>query len=274
MIPHLLCNLRVSFSSTFIQSMMKNTILFLTCFLLFAGPVRTTAQNQSRNQFQVLLYTSPDKWHNVTEPTALIEFGKMAERHAFGLKITQVVGDFNDENLANYDVIVFLHSTTRDLSEAQLESFKKFIHGGGGFVGIHAASACGDEGLWYRKLIGRTFTDHPEEQTGVMRVMAKNHPATMHLPDRWIWTDEWYAFTEPLTESMKVLLTVDESTYYPRPQDVMGEFHPVAWYHQPEGCRLFYTSLGHITESYGDPVFLQHVFGGMLWAVGERDPKW
>jgi hypothetical protein len=246
----------------------------LLIVFLFAAPEWALPQNQSRNQFEVLVYTSPDFWHNVTEPTALIEFRKLASRHAFGLKTTQLVDDFNLDNLAQYDVLVFLHSTTRDLSEEQLESFKKFIRNGGGFVGIHAASACMEEGVWYRKLVGRTFTDHPEEQTGVMHVRDKNHPATMHLPERWIWTDEWYSFTEPLTENMNVLLTVDESTYDPDRtwgdtgrHTVMGEFHPVAWYQEYEGGRSFYTALGHLVESYKDPWFLDHIYGGIFWAA-------
>ncbi len=256
---------------------MKKITTLLVLLILLLDLLQGFAQNQSRNQFQVLVYTSPDKWHNVTEPTALLEFAKLANRHAFGLKVTQVVSDFNDENLAKYDVLVFLHSTTRDFSDEQLESFKKFIRNGGGFVGIHAASACRGEGEWYRSLIGRTFTDHPQEQTGELQVVDKNHPATMHLTDRWIWTDEWYSFTEPLTENLKVLMTVDESTYDPdRTWDDpdrhtgMGDFHPIAWYQEFEGGRSFYTALGHLSESYKDPWFLGHIYGGIFWAATGR----
>jgi uncharacterized protein len=253
---------------------MNNINYLLVILILSLAVFPSLAQNQSRNQFAVLVYTSPDKWHNVTEPTAILEFGKLANRHAFSLKITQVVNDFNDENLESFDVLVFLHATTRDLSDEQLESFKKFIRNGGGFVGIHAASACKGEGEWYGKLLGRTFTDHPEEQTGIIQVVDKNHPATMHLPDRWVWTDEWYSFTEPLTENLQVLLTVDESTYDPdrtwgdaNRRTGMGAFHPVAWYQEFEGGRSFYTALGHLSELYKDPMFLDHIYGGIYWAA-------
>ena len=107
-----------------------------------------------------------------------------------------------------------------------------------------------------------------------MTVEEPDFPAWLHLPSKWLWTDEWYTFNLPFPDHLNVVLTVDESTYYPRKEDVMGDYHPVAWYYQPGEARLFYTSLGHITESYRDSVFLQHVFGGILWAVGERDPKW
>ena len=231
----------------------------LVSLIMFMNLVSAFAQNHSRNQFQVLVYTSPDRWHNITEPTAILEFQKLANKHAFGLSITQLASNFNDENLQKYDVLVFLHSTTRDLSDEQLESFKRFIHNGGGFVGIHGTSACRREGEWFRKLVGRTFTDHPEEQTAVMKVVDKNHPSTMHLADRWIWTDEWYSYTEVLTENLKDLITVDESTYDPDRtwgdedrRTGMGDFHPIAWYQEYDGGRSFYTSLGHMPELYKD----------------------
>ena len=249
-------------------------IMILCSHSTFAQTVSRFRQPHSRNQFQVLVYTSPDRYHNITEPTAILELQKLADKHAFGLTATQVVGNFNDEALKEYNVVVFLHSTSRDLSDEQLESFKRFIRNGGGFVGIHAASACGEEGEWFRKLVGRTFTDHPEEQTGVLHVVDKNHPSTMHLPDRWIWTDEWYAYTEALTETQKVLITLDESTYDPgrtwedeNRNTAMGDFHPIAWYQEYDGGRSFYTTMGHMPELYKDPLFLTHLYGGIYWAA-------
>jgi type 1 glutamine amidotransferase len=234
-------------------------IMLMNLVAVFAQPDNRFRQPHSGNQFEVLVYTSPDHWHNLTEPVAILEFQEMAQRHAFGLTWTTVNNRFNDKALEKFDVIVFLHSTTRDFNEEQLESFKKFIRNGGGFVGIHATSACRDESEWFRKLIGRTFTDHPEEQTAVMQVVNKNHPSTMHLPDRWIWTDEWYSFTEPLTENQKVLITLNESTYDPdrtwgdaSRNTAMGKFHPIAWCQEYDGGRSFYTALGHMPALFRD----------------------
>jgi type 1 glutamine amidotransferase len=222
-----------------------------------------------------LLYTSPDKWHNITEPVAIAEFQKLANRHAFGLTLTEIVSNFNDEYLKKFDVIVFLHSTSRDFSPEQLESFQRYIRNGGGFVGIHGSSAFRkNEGDWYKQLVGRAFKDHPEEQTAVLTVVDKNHPANMHLPDKWIWTDEWYAFSEPLTKNQKILLTVDESTYDPARawgatdrNTAMGSSHPIAWYQEFDGGRSFYTSLGHMAELYKDARFIDHIYGGIYWAA-------
>ncbi len=231
-------------------------------------------------QFKVMVYTGPDRWHDPTVPVAMIEFKEMALQHHFELVWAQKNGSgnvrdpFSAEFLKGIDAIVFLHSKGEDLSDAQKENFKAFIRNGGGFVGIHGSSANRNQEEWFRKLVGRSLTDHPEEQTAVMNVVDKNFPATMHLPDKWIWTEEWYSYGEALTGNLKTLLTVDEKTYDPdrtwgNPNrfTAMGDFHPVAWYQEYDGGRSFYTTLGHMPEAFKDPWFLAHIYGGIYWAA-------
>jgi type 1 glutamine amidotransferase len=253
------------------------TISSVMVILIMLSVVPTIAQ--TLEQFQVLVYTSPDRWHDPTIPVAMTEFQEMAKRHTFGLTWAQASGSrsikdvFTDEFLSKMDVVVFLHSRGADLSNEQKESFKRFIRNGGGFVGIHAVSANKGQELWFQQLVGRVLTLHPEEQTAVLKVMDKDHPATMHLPDKWIWTDEWYSFSEPLTDNQTVLLTVDEKTYDPDRTwgdsrvTAMGDFHPISWYQQFDGGRSFYTTLGHLPATYKDPLFLAHIYGGIYWAA-------
>jgi hypothetical protein len=231
-------------------------------------------------QFKVLLYTSPDRWHDQINPVAVEQFKLLADKHNFSLIWAQANGSgnitnvFTDNYLSKINVIVFLNSRGYDLSTEQMNSFKKFIQNGGGFVGIHAASSNKDQNDWYKKLIGRSFTDHPEEQSAVLTVVAKNHPATMHLNDKWVWTDEWYSFGDALTPNLKMLLKVSEKTYDPNRTwgdknrlTAMGDFHPISWYQEYDGGRSFYTTLGHIPEAYKDPWFLAHIYGGIYWAA-------
>jgi type 1 glutamine amidotransferase len=252
---------------------MKKIICTLA-LLIMISPAPAEGQ-----QFEVMVYTSPDRWHDPTIPTAMTEFRKMADQHDFALTWAQQAGSgsitdpFSESVLQRMDVVVFLHSRAYELNEEQRENFKNYIHNGGGFVGIHAASAIPDQELWFQQLIGRVFTNHPEEQTAVYHVINKNHPATMHLPDRWIYTGELYSFNEELTDNLNYLITVDENTYDPSRtwgddrETAMGDFHPISWYQEFEGGRSFYTSLGHIPESFEDPWFLAHIYGGIYWAA-------
>jgi uncharacterized protein len=217
-------------------------------------------------KISVLVYTTPDFYHNQSVPTAVNQLETVAEKNFADLTWTQLESSFTDKNLASYSVVVFLHANDSKLNAEQLESFKKYIRNGGGFVGIHATAVNSDQkDDWFKKLVGRNFTRHPEKQTGVMSVVDKNFPATMHLPEKWIWTDEWYEFGDALTPGQHVLITIDESTYYV--QVGMGKYHPVAWYQEYDGGRSFYTGLGHIESSFNDQLLINHIYGGIYWAA-------
>jgi type 1 glutamine amidotransferase len=48
----------------------------------------------------------------------------------------------------------------------------------------------------------------------------------------------------------------------------MGTDHPIAWAHFYDGGRAWYTALGHTEESFAEPLFLQHLLGGIRFAAG------
>jgi type 1 glutamine amidotransferase len=240
---------------------------FVIILLMLSGFFFVNSTQAQPEEINVLLYTSPDPWHNPTIPTAVTRLKELAAANNMGITWTQQESKFTDEFLSQFSVIVFLHATSSKFSPEQMECIKNFIRSGGGFVGIHGASTFGlvNEDPWYGGLVGYEFTKHPAIQTAVLKVTDKKHPATMHLPDRWVWTDEWYNFKGPLPENLHVLLTVDESTYVD--EKGMGEAHPIAWYQEYDGGRSFYTALGHIEMSYNDPLFLKHLLGGIYWAA-------
>lgn len=246
------------------------------CLLALALLSCVPMASAQQGKFSVMVYTSPDHWHDQALPTALTQLETMAEAHFFDLTWTQAETSFTDDNLRKHAVVVFLNASGERLSSAQWQSFRRFIRKGGGFVGIHAAAVCAEREEWYRKLIGRVFTGHPEKQTAVMTVRDEGFPATMHLPRRWVWTDEWYEFGPALTEELRVLLTVDETTYFARRTTDQGEVggmgadHPVAWYQEYDGGRSFYTALGHLRVHYSDPWFVRHIYGGIYWAATGR----
>lgn len=53
----------------------------------------------------------------------------------------------------------------------------------------------------------------------------------------------------------------------------MGDFHPLAWYHEYDGGRSFYTGLGHLPAVYEDTLFLEHLYGGIYWAATGKGLK-
>jgi len=85
------------------------------------------------------------------------------------------------------------------------------------------------------------------------------------LPARWTRTDEWYNFRSNPRASVHVLATIDESTY---DGGGMGTDHPIAWWHEYDGGRAWYTAGGHTDEAWSEPLFLAHVLTGIEYALG------
>jgi len=249
---------------------MRKTIALLALICaLFASPAR------AQQQFKVLVAAIPNKYHNDYVTVAKPSFERMSRQHNFELVWAWDTRPF-DGDLSQYAAIVFLNTPGAELSDSQRKRFQDYIHAGGGFVAVHKAIATAREWVWYEHLIGRSFRTHPYIQTGVIEVVDRNFPATLGLPDRWIWTDEWYEYDAPYSSDLHVVLNVDESSYDPtliwpgQKAEGMGKSHPVAWYHFFEGGRSFVTALGHTPELYNDRLYLDHLYGGIYWAATGR----
>jgi type 1 glutamine amidotransferase len=182
---------------------------------------------------------------------------------------TEDAGHFTDETLKRYHAVVFLNTSGDVLDPDQQAAFERYVRGGGGFAGIHSAADTEYEWPWYGRLVGAYFASHPEIQQATFSVASATHTSTHLLPARFEHRDELYNFRQ-LPTGVEVLLTVDESTYQ---GGAHGATHPMAWYHEFEGGRAFYTALGHTAESYSDPRVYTHLRGGInSAAVGVYRP--
>lgn len=232
-----------------------------------------TAMLSAQAQFKALLITKTVGWHHDGLVAGVPAMRALADRHNFQVDRHQDAEPLNDELLANYDVIIMLSTTGDIFNEEEQAAFQRFIQAGNGFVGIHAASDTEYEWEWYTQLVGRMFRIHPLIQTAMIEVENPSFPGLEQWPKRMMWTDEWYEFDEEKVGGLNYLLTVDEKTFEPAANwgrvagDGMGDFHPIAWYHEFDGGRSFYTALGHMPEVYSEKAFLDHVYGGIYWAA-------
>ena len=190
----------------------------------------------------------------------------LGARNDFEVDATEDAGQFTAANLGRYKAVVFLSTTGDVLNNEQQNAFTAWIRGGGGFVGIHAAADTEHGWPWYGELVGAYFASHPAPAQARLRVEDRNHPSTRNLPDPWNRFDEWYDFQQnPRSRGVTVLLSLDETSY---PGGQMGADHPIAWYHEHEGGRAWYTAGGHTDASFSEPAFLEHLLGGIRYAAG------
>lgn len=188
----------------------------------------------------------------------------LSARHGYAVEhAADSRGFFTDERLSRYDAVVFLSTTGDVLDPAEQDALERFVRAGGGFVGIHAAADTEHDWPWYGELVGARFRSHPAIQAAVVETADREHPSTRMLPSRWTRTDEWYDFDRDPRARAHVLLTLDEATYE---GGAHGGDHPIAWCAERDGGRVWYTGLGHTPESYDEPLFREHVHGGLRWA--------
>ena len=245
------------------KTLFKITFLFLFVITYSASYAQ---------QFKALLFTKTDGFHHESIQEGVMAMRTLANRTNFTIDWQENASIFNDKALENYSVVIFLNTTGNILNDEQQTAFEKFIKAGKGYVGIHSASDTEYDWAWYTKLVGMMFKIHPQQQTAYLKLEDANFPGMERFPKKMLWTDEWYEYSERKADDLHILLSVDEKTYDPyvkwgeREGKGMG-FHPIAWYHKYDGGRSFYTGLGHIPLTFSDPIFLDHLYGGIYWAA-------
>lgn len=221
---------------------------------------------------RIMVFTKTAGYRHDSIPAGIDAIVDLGRRHGFDVVPTDDAGQLNEATLARFDAVVFLNTTGDILNETQQAALQRYIEGGGGFVGLHAAADTEHDWPWFGRLVGARFRAHPAVQSAVVQVVDREHPSTAHLPARWQRVDEWYDYQahprDVVGPDVRILARLDESTYL---GGQMGEDHPIAWCHRVGRGRSWYTGGGHTIESYSEPGFLQHVLGGIRWAAG-RSP--
>lgn len=221
---------------------------------------------------RVLVFSKTKGWVHTSIPFGIAAIQKLGKEHRFLVDTTKNAAFFTDDSLKRYAAVIFNCTTGNVLNPQQQAAFERYIQAGGGYVGIHSAADTEYEWPWYAKLMGAHFSSHPNHpnvRKATVEVTDKAHPSTAHLPDRWERTDEWYNYRSFYT-GLKVLANLDENTYE---GGTNGASHPIAWYHEFDGGRAWYTGGGHTDESFSQPDFLQHVLGGIQYAMGNNRPR-
>ncbi|MCW3091824.1 MAG: hypothetical protein JWP81_2893 [Ferruginibacter sp.] len=251
----------------FFRVNLKYLIVLSIVFLAFS-----CSHKRSGNP-RILVFSKTAGYHHESIADGNTAIQKLGSQHEFGVDTTTDASMFNEDTLKKYAAVVFLSPTGDVLDYRQEAAFERYIQAGGGYVGVHAATDCEYDWGWYGRLAGAYFLDHPgindtfpNIQEGVLNVVDTNNAATTHLPLQWKRTDEYYSFKK-IAKDLHVLMTIDERTYHGGKN---GNNHPIAWYHEYDGGRAFYTELGHTAASFSEGPYLTHLLGGIQYAIGEN----
>ncbi|MFK8009284.1 MAG: ThuA domain-containing protein [Saprospiraceae bacterium] len=242
--------------------MSKRLIQFITFSLLFLLVSSCTQQEK-----RILVFSKTAEFRHTSIEAGQVALMKLGLENNLKVDTTEDASFFNEESLKQYSAVVFLNTTGDVLDYAQQADFERYIQAGGGYVGIHAATDTEYDWKWYNRLAGAYFNGHPKIQEAKLNILEKNHSATKGINDPWTKTDEWYNFKN-IYSKINVLIEIDEASY--EGGGHQGEQHPMSWYHEFDGGRSFYTGMGHTDETFEDPLFLQHLLGGIKYAMGNE----
>lgn len=246
----------------FLITLITSFIFVVCCNTIYAQ----TTKNENPN---ILVFSKTNGWRHTSIPAGIKALEKMGVKNHWKIEFTEDSLVFDDAQLNKYHLIVFLNTTGNILNITGKKAFEKYITDGGNFVGIHAASDTEFEWPFYEKMIGAQFKSHPKQQTATLNVHHNtNHPSIKHYNATFEKYDEWYNFKKPVNTSVTVLIDIDESSYE---GERMGGFHPISWYQNFEGGRIFYTAMGHDEATYVNKDFLTHVQEGIKWTLHQSE---
>ena len=229
-----------------------------------------------QRDFSVLVFSKTNGFrHHDAIPVANKLLQTFADQQQWAIAYTENGAVFNQQQLAQFDVVVWNNASGPTLTVEQQQAFQNYILGGGGYLGIHAA---GDNShhdwRWYADEVVRSkFTMHPmwpHIQEATLNVDKTQHPVTNGLPIQWSMADEWYSFESSVRSTgSNVLLSIDEQTYDTN-DGGMGDDHPMVWSHELGDGRVVYSALGHTVDSYSDKNYQALLLAALSW-VGKRN---
>jgi type 1 glutamine amidotransferase len=179
-----------------------------------------------------------------------------------------------------YDAI-FLNSIVGELfaDPAVRASVDAFVKNGGGVAAIHGTPWASRNWDTFTEMIGAKDAPHRIEQ-GIIQVYDRNSPLTRPLGGRPLpFKEEYYRFhidgaRRLRWSDVRVVLTVDldDPKVEPRPWNGYtraDRIYPVSWIRTYGRGRVFYTSIGHMPETFMTPGLVGHMLAGVQYALGD-----
>ena len=254
--------------------------------LILVGPGVLEAEAQLKQpdrgpkQIGSVLVYSGTGWYRHPEIPAISGWlVRLSDDIGMQIDVTENAADIA-RLLDRYDVLVLNNCTEMPklLDEVHRQKIQTWYQTGGGIVALHAALVRQTEWKWFNAIGGCDFDSDSDflEARVTVDPKALEHPTVRGHGPTFSYFADWTNHDRSVTNlpGFQVLLRVDESTYEPvrkpfreRGGKAMGADHPIAWLHENDGGRFFYTELGHDVRSLETDFGRQHITEAIKWAA-------
>ena len=244
-------------------------LLFLV--LSVAGPARS---DEAVPPIRALMVTGGG-WHDFETQKTLISEG-VSERIHVEWTIDYEAGRradfsptrFEDENwIDGFDIVVHNHGLTNLREHDPLAARIANAHHRSGVpaVVIHnTLHSLRDSDQWH-EFMGITSRVHESNRPREIKNLAPDHPIMRDFGETW---------TPATVELYTIVHVGDDVTVL---ADCYGERHDrrhvTHWTHQYGEAPVFGTTIGHDNRAVADPVYLDTLARGILWATGKLDDE-
>jgi type 1 glutamine amidotransferase len=248
---------------------------------------------------KLLVFSVTNGFRHASIPTGKLLFSELGRKTgAFEAVVSDDLANFEPDAIRGFDAVCFL-STTQDVFVPHPEAMKSmgeaekrqavergerlrkslldYVEGGGGFVGIHAATDTFYNFAEYGRMIGGYFDGHPWNAGTDVSIKVEpgqeKHPLVEMFGGRNVeFKEEIYQLRDPYdSKKVHMLLRLDTERTNMRLPGVKrtdGDFG-VAWAKRHGKGRVFYCSLGHNDHIYWHPTVVGHYLAGIQWAMGD-----
>lgn len=252
---------------------MKLSKIYLLVFLLFTGFYTSASPVQPK--FNVLALAESGGHHIAFSKAARVWLDQLSIAKGFSVDYISTTDQFSDEYLQKYQLIIQLDYPPYGWKDKAFAAFEKYItEGRGGWIGLHHATLLGDfDGfkMWpfFHQFMGNIkFKNYiPDFASGTVNVEVGSHPVMKGIPSSFtVKTEEWYTYDQSPRPQVKVLASVDESTYVPSSAIKMGD-HPVVWTNLHYKARNVYIFMGHSPDLFDNESYKKLFENAIFWAA-------
>jgi len=231
----------------------------------------------ARQARSLLVFDLSKGFAHASIPWADFTIARMGDKSgAFTAVVSSDTTMFRADRLARFDAVLFNNNTGEPFTDPALRaSLLAFVRGGGGVVGLHAATDGFFEWPEFGEMMGAYFVNHPWNEEVTLRIEEPGHPLMAAFDaTRYVVADEIYQFREPYSrDRQRVLISLDTTRLNLEREGVLraDRDFAVCWIREEGAGRVFYSSLGHRFEIFTDRTILQHWLAGIQYALGDLE---
>src|ERR1700733_670353 len=183
--------------------------------------------------------------------------------------------EYNAKNLADFDAVLFYTGGTLEMDDRQKADFLSFVHDDGkGFIGVHSATITFTDWPAYGEMIGGYYDEHPWGTfEAPILVEDPKFPGMSQWPAAFTIKDEIYQIRNYSRDDRRVLMRLDAGKLDLNNKHVhrTDRDFAVAWAKMYGKGRVYYSTLGHVSENWDNPKFQEMFTGAIKWTLGLVD---